>query len=281
MDLMARTSCQSHTVPSAWGEVVPMVLQNRSQWVVWKLMHRDGQAKATKVPYNPRKENSKASTTNPDTWSTFQDAVSACRSGPFDGIGFVFSTDDPYVGIDLDGCRDPETGVVQSWARDIIDLLQSYTEISPSGSGVHILVEGGLPPERRRRGHIEMYSEDRFFTVTGNQLPDCPMNIERRSEELLQLHAKVFREDKETLGNGSRADKVDRASILDDDTLITEACKARNGEKFQALWDGDWSSYNSESEATLALCDLLAFWTNGDAGRIDRLFRRSGLMRPK
>lgn len=181
MDLKARTSWQSHTVPFVWGETVPEGLRNRSQWVVWKLTQRDGQTKATKVPYNPRRANAKASTTNPDTWSTFRDAVSACRTGSFDGIGFVFSVDDPYVGIDLDGCRDPETGVIQSWARDIIDLLKSYTEISPSGTGVHILVQGGLPPGRRRRGHIEMYSEDCFFTITANQLPDCPMNIERRS----------------------------------------------------------------------------------------------------
>lgn len=103
------------------------------------------------------------------TWGTFSEALESFGSGRYEGIGFVFCSADPYCGIDLDKCRDPETGELTPEAAAIVDQLKGYAEVSPSGTGVHIIVRGKLP-ENRRQGWIEAYSQDRYFTVTGKAL---------------------------------------------------------------------------------------------------------------
>ncbi len=110
----------------------------------------------------------KASSTDLMTWRTFEEAVRALETGEYDGVGFVFSSGDPFVGIDLDKCRDPETGELEDWAAKIVKDLGGYAEASFSGTGIHIFVKGKTP--NRRRGRIEVYSSERFFTVTGRVL---------------------------------------------------------------------------------------------------------------
>lgn len=146
-------------------ENIPAELKARPQWVVWRMETRDG--KPTKIPYNPAKLNMKARANEPGTWGSFEQAVRVFKRGSFDGVGYEFSADDSYTGIDMDKCRDPETGEIEAWARAIIDRLRSYTEISPSKSGVHIIVKGKLPPGRKKKGQLEMYSDGRYFTMTG------------------------------------------------------------------------------------------------------------------
>src|SRR5215475_1402871 len=114
-------------------------LMARPQWVAWRLESRDG--RSTKAPYNPV-SGGLASTGDPSTWGTYEQARSFAAEQGIDGVGYVFSAEDPYTGIDLDKCRDPETGAVEDWAREIITALRSYTELSPSGTGVHIIVRG-------------------------------------------------------------------------------------------------------------------------------------------
>jgi primase-polymerase (primpol)-like protein len=145
-------------------ENIPEELRQRPQWVVWKLEKRDD--KPTKMPYIAGGVG-KASTTDLLTWEPFEDALTGYESGAYDGIGFVFCSGDPYVGVDLDGCVDPETGEVALWAAQIIGGLDSYTELSPSGTGVHIISRGRIPSSGRR-GSVEMYSQERFFTMTGH-----------------------------------------------------------------------------------------------------------------
>ena len=99
--------------------------------------------------------------------ASFPEALEAYKTGRYDGIGFVFCSADPYTGVDLDKCRNPETGDIDPWAREIMDALGGYQEVSPSGAGIHVIVEGKLPEGRNRRGNIEAYSQERFFTVTG------------------------------------------------------------------------------------------------------------------
>ncbi len=108
------------------------------------------------------------------TWGTFGESLAAYEAGEpvaYDGLGFVFCSGDPFVGIDLDGCRDPETGEVAPWAQKIISSVEEgHVEISPSGTGIHIIVEGAVRGGGMRKGRAEMYSRDRFFTVTGRVL---------------------------------------------------------------------------------------------------------------
>jgi putative DNA primase/helicase len=160
-------------------ETIPEQLTERPQWVCWRLETRGG--KPTKVPYIAG-TNSRASSTDLLTWSSFEYALAAYEAGepPYNGIGFVFCSADPFVGIDLDDCRDPESGVVAPWAQGIITRVEEgYVEASPSGTGVHIIVEGTVRDGRTRKdvvvqgeavGRVEMYGRGKFFTMTGETL---------------------------------------------------------------------------------------------------------------
>jgi len=146
-------------------ENIPEELRQRPQWVVWKLDKRGD--KPTKVPYIAGGVG-RASSTDSLTWRSFEEAVQALETGRYAGIGFMFSSGDPFAGVDLDDCRDPETGVLEEWAEKIIADFGGYAEASPSGTGVHIIVRGKAP--NKKRGRVEAYSSERFFTVTGEAL---------------------------------------------------------------------------------------------------------------
>ncbi len=211
--------------------------------------------------------------------------MSARNEHGYHGIGFVFTSGDDLCGVDLDRCRDPETGEMESWAQEIIGELDSYAEISPSGRGVHVLLRGELPPGRRRKDCVEMYDRARFFTITGHRLEDVSATINCRQVELTRLHRQVFGLEKPTRASKPEG-KAAAGMMLADSELIEHAMRAANGEKFARLWAGDTSEYanasnEGRSEADLALCSLLAFWCGPDEDRIDRLFRQSGLMRQK
>jgi primase-polymerase (primpol)-like protein len=138
-----------------------------------------------------------AASTQSKTWSSIEDALVAVRNLSLTGIGFVFDVKDPYVGIDLDNCRNPKTEVIADWAWEIIRALDSYAEVSPSGTGVHIISRGRLPGGKGRRialsgGNIEMYSRGRYFTFTGNRIDGTSIEIRDRHIELLTLHQKLF-----------------------------------------------------------------------------------------
>ena len=185
--------------------------------------------------------------------------------------------DDPYSGVDLDHCRDPETGIIQQWALDIVEMLNSYTEVSPSGAGLRIFVRGDLPAGRRKKGAVEMYDAERYLTVTGDHLAGTPTVIEERGDQLAALHVEVFGVEERHEEGAQAKQNLD----LSDQDLLDKAAHAKDGAKFLRLWDGDMTGYPSQSEADLALCSLLAFWTGRDRDRIDRLFRASGLHRDK
>lgn len=151
-------------------ENIPEQLTERPQWVNWRLEKRED--KLTKVPYTPGTVR-RASSTDLMTWRTFSEALTAYEAGepPYDGIGFMFCSADPFCGIDLDDCRDPETGAVEEWAQKIINSVQEgYVEASPSGTGIHIILEGLVRGGAVKKGPIEMYGQTRFFTVTGHVL---------------------------------------------------------------------------------------------------------------
>lgn len=264
---------------SVVGEGVPIRLPSGRMTDSLKV-----QAKPHKLPINPR-TGDLAATTRPKTWSSFENALAAVRKWPLTGIGFVFTSSDCYIGVDIDNCRNPETGEIADWAWSIIRALDSYTEVSPSGTGVHIIIRGQLPEGRGNRvalfaGHVEMYSRARYFTFTGILVDGTPTEVRDRHAELLALRSELFA--------GRHANAVARDSapssplLASDAELVEKACHAKNGAKFERLWNGQWKGdYPSQSEADSALCCLLAFWTGNDPGRMDSLFRQSGLMRDK
>ena len=149
-------------------ENLPQELKQREQWTNYQLRHRNGDPKVTKVPVNGA-TGELTSTMDRTTWISFAAAERAAAAEGVDGIGFVFTGDDPYTGVDLDGVRDPETGELEPAARAIIASLDSYTEISQSGTGVHTIVRGALPAGRRRKGKTEVYDAKRYFVMTGKR----------------------------------------------------------------------------------------------------------------
>jgi putative DNA primase/helicase len=140
------------------AENIPGELKARPQWVVWKAVGD----KPDKVPYSARSRR-RASSTDLLTWSTFQEALEAYETGEYAGLGFMFSSADPNTEIDLDNCVD-EDGEIALWAQEMARYFDSYTELSATGTGLHIIVRGNVP--NRRKG--EVYSSKRFFTVTGH-----------------------------------------------------------------------------------------------------------------
>jgi primase-polymerase (primpol)-like protein len=142
------------------AENIPEQLKSRPQWVVWKAVGD----KPDKVPHSAR-TGRMASSTDLLTWATFQEALEAYENSDYAGLGFVFSSADPYTGIDLDNCVD-ENGEIAGWALEIVRYFDSYTELSATGTGLHVIVRGEVP--NRRKGEVEVYSSKRFFTVTGH-----------------------------------------------------------------------------------------------------------------
>ena len=147
---------------------IPDVLKRRPQWVRWRYEERDGYF--TKVPYCATAFK-RASSSDLLTWSTFGAAWAGLDVDSFDGIGFMFCSGDPFVGIDLDKCRDPETGEIEEWAREILESFENavHVEVSPSGRGIHLITRGQLT-KGFNRDQVEMYAQCRFFTVTGRVL---------------------------------------------------------------------------------------------------------------
>jgi len=240
--------------------------------------HRSGEPKPTKIPYSPL-TGEKAKANDPSTWTDYETCVAAVEQGAYAGIGFEFAT--PYVGVDLDHCRDAATGEIDEWAADIIAHLHSFTEVSPSGTGIHIIIRGSLPPGRRRQGPIEMYATGRFFTMTGDHVPGTPSGIEDRSSEIAEVHKALFQTENKDIEMPVTLAQ-NGVDLLSDSEIIERASKAANGEKFRRLWTGQWHGmYDSQSEADQALCFELAFWTGKELGQMDSLFRQSGLYRNK
>lgn len=227
-------------------------LSHLPRWLVWTLENRHGVP--TKIPHDP-KTGGPASTTDPSTWGTYEVAHAAAATKRYDGCGFVLG--DGIAGIDLDKCRTLDTRTLEPWAQHIINRMTTYTEVSPSGTGIHLLFRGTLPPGARRfLGRVEMYDIDRYFTVTGQALNSAA--VEERTDTAAALHA----------------DLTDAHTFL-------RAAKRQQANVTQ-LWAGDTSPWgNDDSSADFALARLLADYAIGDAGRIDRLFRLSGLYRPK
>lgn len=220
------------------------------------------------------------------TWGTYAQARARYQHGGWDGLGFVFSAADPYCGIDLDGCRDPGTGEIAPWAWEMVEALHSYTEVSPSGRGLHILVKAALPDHvGRKRGALEIYDAQRYFAMTGERLAGTPVTLEEREQEVLALYARLSPKEPDPLPRVARP--VSTLSRSDAE-VVAKALAAANGAKFQALWAGDLSAYcdpetgqANAGSADFALCLLLAYWTNGDVEQIDRLFRQCALYRAK
>lgn len=255
--------------------MIPHELYQYKQWVCWSRVRHAG--RHIKLPLCPA-TGKPANCVDAATWGSYRQARAMMFRNRWDGIGFVFTAGDPYVGVDLDHCR-KESGELSPWAVTVVEKLRSFSEYSPSGKGIHIIAKASLPAGGRRRAPgIEIYDAGRYFTVTGEHIEGTPTTIEQRQDEIGDLHA--------ALNFQTRSDqkqRIDRLQMIDsDEDLLSRARRARNGSKFSRLWAGDLSDYDGDhSRADAGLCAMLAFYTGPDAVRIDRLVRSSALYRAK
>lgn len=257
----------------------PKELAALPQWICWRLEPEPKSEKPRKVPYDP-KTGRKASSTNPQTWATLAEAEAAQKKYLFTGVGFVFTEAGGIVGVDIDHCKN-ENGSWNEIASAILTKYPSYTEISPSGTGLHIFYRGSMPGKGNKNSQsaVEMYAAARYFTMTGNRLEGTPEDIADGAEALKWIHETYVAKKKTAKGKAQRAQ---RSVALSDEQVLEKAASAQNGEDFTALWEGNWQNkFGSQSEADLALCCALAFWTGKNKAQMDRLFRQSKLFREK
>ena len=274
---------------------IPEELKELRQWLGWR-HEKDESGKPTKHPYILHAPGRMARSNDQKTWNTFDKALSVVNR--FSGLGLVLTAADSWTCIDLDHCLNKITGIIEPWARDIVTELNSYTEISPSGEGLHIWVRGKVVDTKKKKGNVEIFFAGFYLTMTGHHLPGTPTTIEDRQAELDALHDQVFAKPTPNLLPASDsgatvvihdadllpAEDERPTGPLTDDELIAKAHRAANGEKFGRLWRGDVSGHgNDDNVADMALAGMLAFWCgpDPDPARIDRLFRKSGLMRDK
>lgn len=266
---------------------IPSEMRTIPQWVGFTLENMPN-GRTSKKPIDPRTLYG-ASSTNPDTWGTYEEAL-ACigkdsRFGKVDGVGFVLSP--PYCGIDLDHVIDSQTGELHADAIDIVETMDSYTERSPSGTGLHIIYRGSVHPEWKKKQagafgentDLEMYQQGRYFTVTGDVFENYTDIHDR--EDYAALVQKTYMKKQKQESHAQKAE-ISGSVTMQEDELLDAARNSKNGLLFSDLMEGRWEKYyGSQSEADMALCSMLAFWFCKDERHIDKVFRQSGLMRDK
>ena len=264
-------------------EKIPEELKALPCWICWQGVPDDESGKLRKIPVNAR-DGTAAKSNDPSTWTDFNTAAAA--SVNFSGIGFVFDGKSGYFGVDLDGIGDSleqfTKGVTDNIAGEFIHTLQSYTEISQSGHGIHIICRGSLPAGGRRKNSVEMYESGRYFIMTGNAITDY--GITDCTDSIKALHEKYIGGGsapvtKKPFAVTSSSGSIPNGSIGE---LLEKARRSKQGGIFSDLMAGNFENhYKSHSEADIALCNMLAFWLGRDESAIDSAFRSSGLMRDK
>ncbi len=256
---------------------IPDELKQLNNWCVWKFENRNG--KRTKIPFNAA-TGEFAKSNDKSTWSSYETAVNA---EGVDGIGFFFEP--PYLGIDIDDIDDDLHRFKQGDKLDNIvsefnEAFKSYTEVSPSGNGLHIIVKGKIPGSRRRKGNIEMYDSGRFFTMTGKNIGKYK-DVTEVSEQVFKTIYKKYLPDN-TIKYPTTNNYQENIHNLSEIDIINEIYNSKQAKLFDDLMKGNYEPYyTSHSEADMALANILAFWCAKDYSQMDSIFRQSNLYRDK
>lgn len=272
-------------------------LKRYDRWVCWKATPgKDG--KITKVPYEAETAGARwAKSNDPETWRPYETAVNAAKVAGFSGVGFVLGANYPYTCIDLDHCVNRETGEMKEPAATIVTMIReaggTYIEYSPSNTGLHVWLRDEMPAGRKtgiRRSEIglELYQAGRYVTVTGEPLDNVPIaelqgvldGIIKKYDKPKEKQARpAAAATSEIVTRDKKQPTPSTPAAYDDNFLIERARSASDKAKFISLFDrGDITAYSDDdSRADAALLAMLAYWTNGNAGQMGRIFLRSKL----
>jgi putative DNA primase/helicase len=258
-------------------EEIPQCLRSLSQWVCWRAEPHPSRRKPMKTPYNPQ-TGEKANILDSGTWSDFAVAVESYRANRYTGIGLVLTQDDGIVGIDIDGCI--TGGRLNSLAEEIVTLLDSYTEVSPSGTGIRIFVAAQLGDFTGRRGkRLELYNFNRYLTVTGHHWPGTPLDVCERYQELRTLYKQYLQP---TATTRAAAQEVTTPLLQSDEVVLSRLFSGKLGELYQQIYYGNSSGVygqgqgeTDESRADVLLFNGLAFYTYQDAEQMRRILLSS------
>ena len=248
---------------------LPAELQAQRRWCVW--VSQQAGNRVAKIPIDPRTM-AGADASDPETWVSFSDAITAFRNaeGRLDGLGFFVG--DGIFAVDINDALPEAAPLVDQF----VEGLNSYAEYDSARTGVHILCKGSVPPGKRQNGNISVYDQAKFIALTGFRRDDAPNLLTNSTEAMAILYRRHIEPRK------APAFVFDKSLTckLDDEELCEKASSSLGGEEFNLLLHGAWENlYASQGEADLAFCSLLAFWTQKDKAQMDRIFRNSRLMR--
>ena len=265
-------------------ETIPVELKRYPQWVCWRYVDRGPDRKPDKRPINPHNLHN-AGVSWPNTWSNFEHTYMVylmyrTQMAPVGiaGIGFVLTADDPFVGLDLDACLDQ--GQLLSWAQPLIEQVPSYTEVSPSGTGLRVLVTSPDFQQNGRRDDLEIYSHDRFLTLTGNHLAGTPDDI--RSCTAVQLTALIPEGVHGPTVQPTLPAEAPSHNVGDAELWGRIFAYDRFGDQHRRRFLGDTSLDGGDHSLTvIRLLNCLARWTRGDATKMRTMMNMSPLANEK
>jgi hypothetical protein len=231
------------------GRNIPAELKALPRWVCWEEVPADVSGrKPGKKPINPR-TSAGASCTNPNDWVTFEEALAALEQVGYAGLMFAMVPEDGYAFIDLDDCRNPKNKGIHKWAEGILNELNSYSEISPSETGVHVFVRAKKPGERCRHGNVEIYDHARFAAMTGRRLNNYPDRIESRQAELEAVYRRHV-----AISQNAPCHAVPCHAVPVPEDKLTALLL---NHKAAVIYRGEQhGQYRSQSEADLALMNI-------------------------
>lgn len=244
------------TIAESNDTALPQEVLDTDRWILWKYDTRGG--KQTKVPC--KANGTPVSVNDEGNWMSMEEAYTTFQNTPhIDGVGWVFHESDDIVGIDLDDVRDTETGQLSREAAEIVEKVNSFTEISPSGTGLHIITRGSLSDDFKNKNEpVEMYEEGRFFTMTAEHVSGQPTEI--RESDVQAIQEEFCGEAVQYLGEDVEIDYDESESDLTVDQVRDTMFSYDDSAK--SLWNA--TSTHDESDGDFALACKLAFWSGGD-----------------
>lgn len=264
-------------------EQIPDELRNLKRWGLFRKEWKESRKKYTKIPVNPY-DGTGGKSNDENTWSDFETALEALGQWQTCGLAFYFK--EPYLGIDIDHVsaeiEQYLQGDTENIVYDFLSRTNSYTETSISGEGVHIITRGAIPGDKRRHKNVEMYQSGRFFALTGNAFGKPDQRIDDVDPQNIKfLYKKYIDPQSKKIVQLKQPEAEPRFNDMTEQSIVDAALASKSGTRFERLMKGVFDDYESQSEADLALANMLAFWTAKDFQKMDTIFRESGLMRDK